>query len=434
MEAKVDRTQDMIAGINDSISQSAENTGELAAALKNLQQRFTKRQMEGGIESVAVRNPQSPVDHYYNACLFSKMGDHKNATKAYKAYFADELPVVDPHLNFVSLLKVQEGLEGARAIYDSMPGDRESVGRKLAMALLETDDRRSAALEQVVAKHPNCSPAVYLLSQQFSPEGNQLDTLSNRRRQQELLDQFVSLNEQGQLLPYYLDQSIAVGQLNQAKNELKKLAVSAAAPNHIPVNLLSAHLMGTYWRIELGLEEKSTEIFWATDENGEFESTGPALGVRKKDARTGKLHPSPFFKISARKLLESGPNTQIHVKYADAKGKMQGPFALDFDPQAEAKSMARRAMGNIPRSWARFQEDELVFRLFLKTDIRNIDAVDYALNNEVPNLSMPVPRRKYSHATKSEYSLPVDETVKFASLQVTYTDGTKSKVVRIDRE
>lgn len=67
-------------------------------------------------------------------------------------------------------------------------------------------------------------------------------------------------------------------------------------------------------------------------------------------------------------------------------------------------------------------------------DTSTIEAVHYRLNDEVPSLSMPVPGEKFTAKNAEEFYLPVNEKVKFVSLQVTFTDGTQSKVVKIYRE
>ena len=113
---------------------------------------------------------------------------------------------------------------------------------------------------------------------------------------------------------------------------------------------------------------------------------------------------------------------------------MQGPFALDFNHQAEEVSNRRHMFAANQFSWARFQGDKLMFRLFMMKDTSTIEAVHYSLDNEVPKLSMPVPEKKFSAKNASDFYLPVDESVKFVSLKVTFTDGTVSKVVQIYRE
>ena len=85
-------------------------------------------------------------------------------------------------------------------------------------------------------------------------------------------------------------------------------------------------------------------------------------------------------------------------------------------------------------SWACFQRDKLLFKVFMIRDTSTIEAVHYSLDDEVPKLSMPVPEGKSSVKNASDFYLPVDESVEFVSLKVTFTDGTVSKVVQIYRE
>lgn len=436
LKAQVGQTQAMLASINDSIAESAKinmrSSHNISMTLSDMREQFARRQTEGGIQSVAIRNPQSPVDHYYNACLFSKMGDHERAKESYMAYFANELPVVDPHLQFAALLKVREGAQGARAIYDALPGNREFVGRKLALAMLDSDNQVET-LEQLIASHPEYSPAVYLLSQHFDAESNKHVTLSDRRRQRTLLHQFVSMHEQGQLLPHFLDQSIPAGQLEQAKRKLGELMESAAAPDHDPVHVMSLSEIAGYWNIGLRFDEVAGEIFWAIGETGEFENSGRAPGVVAPHSLTGKARPNPFIRVSKREFANA-EDSRIFVKYSDASGEMQGPYALEFDPQTTAESEKRNSLQRKSLSWARFKEDKLHFNIFLTRMNDLIEEVHYSFNEEVPTFSMPVPQERFSAKNAREFYLPVKESDEYVSLQVIFTDGTKSKVVKIYRD
>ena len=432
LEAKVGQTQAMLANINDSIAESVEismrSEHELAKTLRNMQAQLAKRQAESGVQSVAIANPKSPIDHYYNACLYSKMGDHENAKTSYAAYFANELPVVDPHMQFVALLKAREGIEGARATYNAMPGDREFIGRKLALAMLEPENKVEL-LEKLIANHQECSPAVYLLSQHFDQAIN--TTLTSNRRQRELLQQFVSLHEQGQVLPYFLDQSIPAGQLDQAKRQLKELMASAAAPDRIPVRLANATNRGHHWRLGLAIAEKAEEIFWSIDNDGEFASTGQSPGIT-----VGHKLPNPYFQVPLHDhdISEAAPVIKVYVKYRNVDGEMQGPFALDFDPKAQQIANQLYKIKANQLSWVRFKEDKLLFQLFLMGDISLVKAVHYSFNEDVPKTEMPVPKDKPSARNADSFHLPINDKVKFVSLQVTFADGTDSDVVKIYRE
>ena len=51
-----------------------------------------------------------------------------------------------------------------------------------------------------------------------------------------------------------------------------------------------------------------------------------------------------------------------------------------------------------------------------------------------PNTEMPIPTGKFGAANANEFFLPAGDEIKYASLRVTFKDGTQSEVVRIDRE
>jgi hypothetical protein len=132
--------------------------------------------------------------------------------------------------------------------------------------------------------------------------------------------------------------------------------------------------------------------------------------------------------------LEAGPVVKIHVKYTNADGEMQGPFTLDFAPKAELTRNQRRLIEANQYSWARFKENKLMFKLFLMRDISFIEAVHYGFNEEVPTMHIPIPKEQYGATNADQFYLPINSTVEFVSLQLTFTDGTESKVVKIYRD
>lgn len=75
-----------------------------------------------------------------------------------------------------------------------------------------------------------------------------------------------------------------------------------------------------------------------------------------------------------------------------------------------------------------------MFRLFLAGNTSTIKAVHYSFNDDDPKLEMPVPTEKFGARTADQFYLPVNSSVKFASLRVTYNDGTESKVVKFFRD
>jgi hypothetical protein len=63
-----------------------------------------------------------------------------------------------------------------------------------------------------------------------------------------------------------------------------------------------------------------------------------------------------------------------------------------------------------------------------------VEAVHYGLNNGTPTLKMPIPEQPFSARNADDFYVPIDTEDTYVSLQVTFVDGTKSKVVKIYRE
>ncbi len=434
----VERTRAMIADVNHSIARSnetfASSTEQLALTLSEMQKQFAQRQSTAGSSSVVIENPQTPADHYYNAYLYGKLGNQTSARKAYMDYFTNELPVVDPHLQFIRLLKIQEGVAGARAVYETMPGNRDFVGRKLALAMLETGDQRRESLELLVADQPDFAPAVFLLSQQFSPEINPRVTLSEQRLQGELLHQFVSLHEQGQLLKHFLDPGIPAGLLETAENRLNKMKTLDSG-NELPVWLVSVLPSGNQWRIGLGLEENAEDIYWALGEDGDFKKINRLPNAHARGNRAGKSKSNSFFQVSRRQVKEASTESGlvIRVKYSDADGQVQGPFSLGFDPAEEEYCYQRRLLEVKRGGWARFRDDKLRFNVLMMTGKNILASIRYGLNTETPEVDFPVPQGASANRM-ADFEVPVVPDETFVTIQLIYTDGTTSEIVRIDRE
>jgi serine/threonine protein kinase len=420
----------VISGAVEKIAESnetiADNTTEIVYTLDQLRQQFEEATAAGS----SVRNPKTPADHYFNARVHSQRGDYIKARQSFLAYFSDELPVVDPHLQFIHILKLQEGVAGARELYRELPGDKEVPARRLAQAMLYPAERRTQLLTELVESESEYAPAWYQLSREYSLERKPVQTLSDQVREKQLLERFLDLHERGQLLKHFLDQSKAATMLEDAQQRINTLASVDVSSLEQPVRITQATPSSGGWSVSFGIAEAAVEILYRVGEQGEFKSTGNRNvfigGAEPTDPRTGK----PFPKCNID--LPETPKTTIYVKYVDAASQFRGPYSLEFDPYVLRGNWERFILDANKRQWLVLRDGTLLFSIF-NYGRDQVKAVVYGLDEETPTREKSVPSGAVGETNYQEFMMSVSPTVKFATIQVTFTDGSKSEVIKIMR-
>lgn len=78
--------------------------------------------------------------------------------------------------------------------------------------------------------------------------------------------------------------------------------------------------------------------------------------------------------------------------------------------------------------------DSLPFSVPWSKEYRSqIRSVVYGIDQETPTLSMPVPSRTTGDLSWDEFAIAAPVSAEFATIQVTYIDGTKSEIVKLFR-
>lgn len=375
--------------------------------------------------SCSQPTPASPGDFYYNARVYGEKGDYRAARQAFLRYFQTELDVIDPHLHFIEFLKLQEGLAGARDVYSGLPGDKTLVTRRFATALLQEPQLRKQQLARLTEDVPEFAPAFYELSRASSTSPLGHSSLEELRHEHSCLARFLELHDDGQLVRYYLDQSGAVQNIQDAKHRLAALQSDLQALDN-PVRF-SFLLLGNEWRVDAGIAEACREILYRVGEAGEFQSTG-TFQFGQIDPRTGHKPPNSYFVIS-----DSSESSTIAVKYIDVNGVEQGPYTHDFHPVTQRREFAIAMLKQNPNGWLRLHADgTLYFDLLFQW--AGIAEFHYGIDEEVPSLTRPIPSADINDANATMFSgTNVSPSTQFVSIQVKFTDGTVSEVVKIKR-
>jgi len=413
---------DAASKIEASTDKIEDNTTRIAETLESLRDRFAA--FETSASAIGV--PNSPGDFYHNARVYSEKGDYRKARQSFLQYFRSDLDAVDPHLEFVQFLKLQEGLAGAREVYASLPGDRTLVSRRFATALLQNPEIRKQQLQAITDEFPKFAPAWYELSREHSAARLGQQTLTDKRAEKTLLKQFLKLHDEGNLVRHYLDKSSAIEQITEAESRVKQgqWLAESVLENPVKFNVIPLGSDNKFM-ISLQIMEAATEVFYRIGDDGEFKSTGTSpYGI---DPRTGKAPPVYTFNLQAHRP------TSLHVKYVDGSGQTQGPFTEQFSPSQRLLDQAMLNLKSKPENWVRLHNDgSLYFDVLMNW--RALKEVRYGIGQDVPNLVRRVPAADMNDANSEMYhGIDVSPQTPYISMQITYIDGTKSEVVKIKR-
>ena len=319
----LDEIKSVTKDIKQDTSDIKQDTSEIKGKIDDIADAAFK---QGGI----ISNPQSAEEFYHNAWLFEKNGDYGNARQAYVKYFSFNTDKLDPHINFQKFLKIQEGLAGAKEIYNKMFDDSNLVNR-YAKILLENKEQRLAKLQAFADENPNFAPVFYELAKSHSPSANAEQSINDKKSEKEYIDKFLALNNDGKLARYFIDKAVLDEWLkyaNERKIQLDKLDESAAEnlvtmQRHcMSINSSQAKCTLTLWILD-----KAKKIWYKTDKDIDFINTGK---LDFRDSATGAQMSKTFFELSAAN--NDVTNLQyIEIKYTDLNDNTKGPFRLEWN-------------------------------------------------------------------------------------------------------
>ena len=397
------------------------DTQRIADTLDELRASFQSATQQGGL----VLPPQTVGQAYHNARICEQQGQYLAAREWYRQVFQSGQEFVDVHLRFQQLLKLQEGPAAARQIYRELPGDRQHPVRVWAEALLEELPSREAQLRSLVASAPGFAPAAYELSRCVSEAVVGTQSLTEKSQEREWLEAFFRWHDDGQFLKYFLDQTTAASLIEDAQR--RRIALQTLDKDLLahPVQLsTSRHRHG--WNLVFQIAEPARQIAYRLRATDPFQSTGLTQLV---DPQTGQ--PIPQLIVTIPELAES---VQIEVQYTDLRGRLRGPYFLPFDPTRELIRDARRKLGLTRSSWVRWGASGHRDRLYL-THLaayrEAIGEVRYAIDSDIPTQQLRLPDPAAGSADRLYVEVAPES--RWAVVQVTFRDGTKSEIVRSER-
>ncbi len=404
----------------------AEEVPQGADALARAYARLAKR-------SVVIENPTEPHEFYNNARLYDLRGDALNASKMYARYLQFGLPYVDPHLRYQTYLKAQEGRQGAREAYNELVYDNpDDKVMAFAAALLQPRDRRKAKLEALIAELPDLGPAHYELSLDYSRRRLGDQTIDDQRQERAHLEKFFAALDRGDVYRWFLDKVVAQERIEEAEERRAALGGLRANLLEQPMQFHATRHNGG-WTITASPMEAGYSEVQVKRPGGTFESLGTSPTV---DPLTGK----PAANVSVQLPPEAEAMT-LQFRYVDARGKLQGPFDYAFTPEQALTAAKKQTLLTTWTSWVSLQDNpavpgnRLLYFTHLRTNRCGLSQVRYGLNKDAPDRIYRLPKCD----PKNPYSIPTDGTpifedvpddTDFVTVQVTFTDGTKSDVKR----
>lgn len=420
LEKDVAEVKDTTTRIESKTDTIQDTTQKVLTKLEDMSAAFEN----AGRSGVIIANPTTPAEHYHNARMQEVKGDFASARKSYNAYLASGVEFIDPYLSYLDMLKVQDGLEGAREVVTSMRRNNQSLSLEAAAALLLPKEQRVSTLRQFVEKNAAFAPAVYLLGREFSQEKLGEQTLADKKEEKALLEQFVKLDGTGGFQRYVMDKKQAKAWLDDAEARLARLKAMPASVLENPVTL-SASQSNQGWMINLGFADyKIKNVEYRLDGEGEFKSTG---FNSMNNPQTGL--PMPNQTITSERLTP-GAHT-VEVRYTDMADKVNGPYKLTLNTAEEAMKSGKAMLMMSITSWLSIQNGNVYFtgvlsyRHILKSIRYSFDTDK--LDQEFP-FSPPKPEEgPYTVGNGLPY-LKAPEGLKYVALQLTFIDGSQSEV------
>ena len=339
--------------------------------------------------------------------------------------------MIDPWLNYATMLKAQEGRAGAIEALRYF-GDKlkpPTVSYATALALLEERPARIAKLTELQTQHPEFGPLAYFLAEEFSEAKAGEQTVADRRAEREWLEKFRTAHGEGRVLRYFIDQKEAQKWLETSDARWTKLQSTPATVLDNPVRVIPME-SNAGWGVTFTLTDyKARELFYRLDGQGDFVSTGhqPFANPQTGAPMVNLYLPLPN--------LAPGEHT-IEVKFLDAKGETNGPYPLKFstaDQQlAQGKAMVNGAVG----SWLSFREHDgrlLLYFTGLMTYRPILQEVRYSLDGDALDQTFKFKPTDKMFEPGDDIYISVPKQTQSASVQVTFKDGTKSSVQKVPR-
>lgn len=386
-----------------------------------------------------IANPKTPEEHYHNARIHELDGNFAAARKSYADYLEANLEALDPWLSYAAMLKAQEGRDGALASFRALGEklDPATVSYRTALATFADGDERIAKLKALASQHPDYGPLPWLIAQEYSETRRGQQTIADQRAEKEWLEKFRAARAAGRFEKFFLDKKEAQKWIETAD---ARWAMLTSTPDQVlenPVSL-TAQQSSAGWAVIFNLtDSRATDLLYQLDGAGEFKSTGH---LPSRNPQTGQPAINPHLPLPN---LAPGEHTML-VKYVDKNGQTNGPYTLQFSTADEQLAQGKMMLNSVSGAWLSFRDWDSKVLLYFTTLMSYrpiIKEVRYSLNSEAVDKTFEFPPSDkmfevgdMAAQVPPTLYLAVPPDTEFASVQVTYKDGTTSPIQKVVRQ
>jgi hypothetical protein len=412
-------TKKAVAGMTEKVAEEGRTVEMIAKGFDSL-----------GSTRGLITSPKTPEEHYHNARVHELGGNFAAARKEYSEYLSANLEALDPWLSYEAMLKAAEGKAGAAETMRYFQKlEPQTVSYQTALALLDEGDPRLTKLQALAVGHPDFGPLPWLISQEFSEARRGEQTLADQRAEKEWLEKFRAAQAAGKFEKYFIDKKEAQKWLEAADARWAKLS---SVPERVLENPVTLTLMqsNSGWGASFGLMDfKAKELFYRLDGAGDFKSTGYGP---TKNFQTGEPMVNLYVELPN---LAPGEHT-IEVKYVDKNGRSNGPYTLKFSTASEQLGQTKQSLNSTSNSWLAFRDYDgkvLLYFAQLMSYRPMIKEVRYSLNSDALDKTFKFKPTDKMFEVGGDVFITVPKETQFATVQVTYKDGTTSSVEKFVR-
>lgn len=417
-----------ISEIKQTTSRIEQSQDRMALSLDKISRGFEELARQGGV----IAAPKTPEEFYNNARVYELRGDYGNARRMYLEYFRFGLDFIDPHVRFQAFLKVQEGREGAREVYEYLRKQGNGTVILFVSLFLQEREARVAGLEAYAVRNPDFGPVYYELSRDFSEARLPGRSLEDKRREKHYLEKFLASYKAGYFVRWFIDKALVAEYLADAEKRLAELGVNSGLQLEKPVSV-GWMKSNSGWTATMMIAEPALEVLYRLNSEQQFKSTGY---TQVMDSGTGKPMPLMFVM-----LQHTDKPLTLWVKYRDRKGRLMGPWDFTLDPGREAARGDKSIMEMTKPSWVSFREfngETLLYFTHLMSWRGGISRIYYGLDREQPDTELKFPQHQGVGTARITEDVPtyikIPYEVKFVTVRVVYYDQTESEVVRFQAE
>jgi len=431
------KLQDSVFNLQKDVTAIKETTAETKAQTERIESKQDQvlaklADMSRAFEAAAqggtfIENAQTPAEHYHNARFAELKADAAQARKSYAAFVTSGAEFIDPCIAWTDMLKIHDGIEGARETVAAMRRTNTTLSLEAAAALLLPQTARTGALRKLAERAPEFAPVFYLLSREFSVEKRGEQTVADKNEEKAALEKFMALSDKGQLLKFIMDKKEGQKWLEDAAARLTKLAATPDAVLKTPVTL-STQQSNQGWMLTFGFADfKLKKIEYRLDGQGDFKDTG--LGT-VANPQTGLPMPNPFVNAGT---LSAGEHT-VEVRYTDMADQVNGPYKLTFNTNAAELANTKQVLTQLAPNWLLFRDYDGKLLLYFTSLLSHrgaLKSIRYSLDGDALDKTFPFEKPSAGEGPyetgKGPIFIEVPGGTKSACVQIEFADGTLSE-------